>query len=73
MLENPQSVLWILRCWAFSFSPDPRTSGFLLVILRVNLDICFTGFSFGLSVWHILSFIHFLSGYTRDVIAVGME
>jgi hypothetical protein len=44
MLENPQSVLWILRCWAFSFSPDPRISGFLLMALRVNMDIILIDF-----------------------------
>jgi hypothetical protein len=67
MLENPQPVLCILRCVAFSFSPDPRISGFLLVILRDNIDICFTRFRFGFFVRCILSFVYFLSGYTIGI------
>jgi hypothetical protein len=67
MLENPQSVLWILRCGTVSFSPDRRISGFLLVKLRANMDICFSRFKFGFSVWCILSFIHVLSGYIRAI------
>jgi hypothetical protein len=68
MLENPQSVLWILRCGTFSFSPDPPISGFLLAMLRANMDICFIRFRFLFSVWWLFSFIHFLSGYTRDIV-----
>jgi hypothetical protein len=41
-----------------------------LVMLRTNMDICFTRFRFGFDVWCILSFIHFLSGYTRDMVGV---
>jgi hypothetical protein len=67
MLENPQFVLWFLRFVAFSFSPDPGISGFLLVILRANMDICFSRFRFLYSVWCLL-FVHFLSGYTRDMV-----
>jgi hypothetical protein len=39
-----------------------------LMILRDNIDIYLTRFRFGFSAWCTLSFIHFLSGFTRDVI-----
>jgi hypothetical protein len=71
MLENPQSVLWILRCGAFSFEPDPRISGFLSAMLRDNMDMCFNRFRFLFSVWCLLSFIHFLSCDTRDAVGFG--
>jgi hypothetical protein len=67
-LENPQSVLWILRCGTVSFSPDPRMSGFLSVMLRANMDICFTRCRCDFSIWCILSFSHFLSKHTINII-----
>jgi hypothetical protein len=68
MLENPQSVLWMVRYGAFSFSPDPRIAGFLLVILRANMDICLSHSRFLFPVWCLLSCVHFLSGYTPDMV-----
>jgi hypothetical protein len=38
MFEETESVLRILRCTAFSFSPEPRLSGFLSVILYARTD-----------------------------------
>jgi hypothetical protein len=35
------------------------------------MHICFTRFSFGFSLLSLLSFIHVLSGYTRDMIDVS--
>jgi hypothetical protein len=70
MLENPRSVLWMLDSAAFSFSRDRRICGFLSVILRDNMDSCFTRFNFGFFVSHFLSSIHSLSGYTNDMIGV---
>jgi hypothetical protein len=47
-----------------------RMPCFISVILHANMDICFTRFNFGFSVSCFLSFIHFLSGYTRDMIGL---
>jgi hypothetical protein len=49
----------------FAWCADIRR---LLVTLRVNMDICFGRFSLGFSMWSILSFISFLSGYIDDMI-----
>jgi hypothetical protein len=63
----------ILSCWKIlgllcgfcvvrhSLSLDQRMSGFRLVILRANINICFTPLSFGFSVSYFLAFVHFLS------------
>jgi hypothetical protein len=60
-----------LALLAFSFSLDPRISGFLLVFLPADMDICFNRFRFLFSVWCLLSFVYFLSGYTRDMVSLS--
>jgi hypothetical protein len=64
-----------LRCVALraiSVSPDPRISDSVFTILRANISICFTRFKSRFFACCILSFIHFLSGYPRDMIGVNL-